>query len=105
MPTNPKTKEKVTWKEFFHQWKVGMENITPYQQCITTQFGQIISLIGVVWGIIFSIRLGYWWMALILVGGVIVLGVQMLGNWQKKMILKNLERITMEAENGIAEFS
>lgn len=102
---NKNKKEWVELKEFFHQWKVGMQNISPLQQCISIQFGQVVSLIGVVWGIIFSIRLAYWWMAVILVGGVIILAVQMLGNWQKKMILKNLDKITMEVENGHAEFS
>lgn len=91
---NTKKKEWVELKEFFKQWKQGMQNITPYQQCLTIQFGHIITLIGIVWGIIFSIRIGYWWMGVILVGGMIVLAVQYLGNWQKKMILKNLEDLT-----------
>ena len=107
MPTNPKTGEKVTWKEFFRRWKKGMQEVTPLQQCVSTMFGQIVSLIGVVWGIIFSIRLGYWWMMVILIGGLIVLGVQMLGNWQRKAILQNMEDMmkiaesnTQEVENG-----
>lgn len=98
MPINPKTKEKVTWKEFFHQWKEGMRNITPLQQCITIQFGQLISAIGVVWGIIFSFNLEYWWMMVVLFGGLIILGVQYLGNWQKKVLLKEMDRMMKEAQ-------
>ena len=104
--TNPKTGEKVTLRQFFQQWKKGLEEITPLQQTITVQFGQIISAIGIIWGIIFSIRLGYWWMALILVGGMVVLAVQYLGNWQKKMILKKMDEVYLnietEVENGPA---
>lgn len=100
MPTKP-TGEYVTWKEFIQEWKKGMEEITPLQQCITTQFGQIISAIGVIWGIIFSFRLGYYWMMVILFGGFIVLAVQYLGNWQKKQILKQME----EAMNNAVEVS
>ena len=99
MPIHPKTKERVTWKEFFKQWKEGMEKVTPYQQTVITQLGQIVSFIGVVWGIVFSIRLGYYWMMLILIGGLIVLGVQMLGNWQKKQILKQLFKMEKEVSN------
>ena len=88
-----KTKEWFTLAEFMGQWRKGMQQVTPLQQTITIQFGQIVSLIGVVWGIIFSIRLEYWWMAIILVGGLIILGVQMLGNWQKKLILKQMENL------------
>lgn len=91
MPINSKTKERVTWKEFFSQWKQGCRNISPYQQCLSIQFGQIVSLIGVVWGIIFSIRLEYWWMMVVLIGGLIILGVQILGNWQKKVLLKEMD--------------
>lgn len=98
MIKNIKTGEWVTWREFFKQWKEGMERITPLQQTITTQFGQVISLIGVFWGIIFSIRIGYWWMGIILVGGLIVLGVQMLGTWQKKQILSRIESVSSGKE-------
>ena len=93
-----KTKEWVTIKEFFKQWKQGLQNITPLQQCVTVQFGHIISGVGIIWGIVFSIILGYWWMAIILIGGLIVLGVQYLGNWQKKMILKQIEGAMKVAE-------
>jgi hypothetical protein len=98
IPTKPKTGEKVSWKQFFHEWKEGMKNVTPLQQCVAMQFGQIVTLIGIIWGIIFSIILGYWWMGVILLGGLIVLAVQMLANWQKKVILKQMELIMKESE-------
>lgn len=95
---NRKKREWVEIKDFLRQWKEGMRNITPLQQTITIQFGHIISGIGVIWGIIFSIRLGYYWMMGILLGGLIVLSVQYLGNWQKKMILKQIEDMSKSIE-------
>lgn len=75
-----------------------MEKVSPLQQAVITQWGFIISTIGVVWGIVFSIRIGYKWMAIILIGGLIVVSMQFLGNWQRKEILKR-----MEAAYNIAE--
>lgn len=97
--TKPTTGEKVTIKEFLRQWREGMRNVTPLQQTTATQFGQFVTLVGVIWGIIFSIRLAYWWMMVILIGGMIVLGVQMLGNWQRKVLLKQMDEIMEEADN------
>lgn len=97
--TKPSTGEKVTVKEFFKQWKEGMNKVTPLQQTYSQIFGQIISFIGVVWGIIFSIRLSYWWMMTILIGGVIVLMTQLLGTWQKLMILKMMDKVMKESES------
>lgn len=95
--THPKTGEKVTLREFFRQWKKGMQEVTPLQQCMTIQFGHIVTFIGIIWGVIFSIRIGYWWMAVILLGSLIVLGVQYLGNWQKKNILKQMDKLMKNA--------
>lgn len=97
-PIKPTTGEKYSWKEFFKEWKKGMQEVTPLQQAVTVQLGQLISAIGVIWGIIFSIRIGYWWMGVILVGGLIVLGVQYLGNWQKKVILKQMDLAIKSAD-------
>ena len=90
MPTL-KDGTKVSWRELWKRFKKGMQEVTPYQQATSTQLGQIVSAIGVVWGIIFSIRLDYWWMMIILIGGLIILSAQYLGNWQKKIILKQVE--------------
>jgi hypothetical protein len=100
---NRKKKEWVELKEFWKQWKEGMERVTPLQQTYTALFGQVISGIGVIWGIIFSIRLSYWWMMIILIGGLIVLSTQLLGTWQKKQILKRMEDTfkLAEVENGL----
>ena len=97
MPTL-KSGEKITWKELGSRWKLGMQKVTPLQQCLITQWAQIVSGAGVIWGIVFSIRLAYWWMMVILIGGLILVGVQFLGNWQKKMILKKMDEVMKQAE-------
>lgn len=100
MPYKRKTGENKTWKQFFLEWKKGMENVTPLQQANITQWGLIISTIGVIWGIIFAIRIGYTWMAIILVGGLVVVSMQFLGNWQKKQILKRMEEAYQIADGN-----
>ena len=104
MPVHPKTKERVSWKEFFRQWKDGMNRITPLQQCIIIQFGQLISLVGVIWGIVFSVIIGYYWMMVILIGALIVVGTQLLGNWQKKFILKQIDAAMKQADEVQSPF-
>lgn len=85
------TGEWKTIREFLSEVKEGMEKVTPLQQTIVTLWGIFISIIGIVWGIIFSIGIGYKWMALILVGGLIVAIFQFLGNWQRKQVLDRME--------------
>lgn len=102
MPTL-KSGEKISWKELGSRWKIGMQKVTPLQQSMITQWGQIVSGAGVIWGIVFSIRLAYWWMMVILIGGLILVGVQYLGNWQKKMILKKMDEVMKQAEKEVKE--
>lgn len=87
-----RTGEKITIKEFFHRWKVGMQQVTPYQQCLVNQFGYITVFIGIIWGIIFSLYLKQWWLSIILIGSAIVSSTSFLTNWQKKCILKQIEK-------------
>jgi len=106
MPTL-KTGEKITWKELWNRWKSGMEKITPLQQCLIIQFGQITTIIGTLWGLIFSAMMKQYWLTTILVGALIVQGVGYLGNWQKKQILKRVESQLnfMEVnQNGESDF-
>lgn len=100
LPTK-KDGTKVSWKEFFRGWKKGMKEITPLQQSYSTLFGQVVSLFGLLWGIFFSLKIGYLWMMTILIGGVVVLAVQMLGNWQKLVILKQMDDMMKQAEPSV----
>ena len=92
------TGEYFTLKEFFHQWKEGMKNITPLQQTQTNQIGFIIVFIGIIWGIIFAFKTATYWVVVMLVGSSIVVGNAFITNWQKKEILKEIEN--MERKNN-----
>ena len=62
--------------------------MNPLQLNTSTLFGQCVSLFGVIWGIVFSLIIGYYWMMVILIGGLIVLGTQMIGTYQQRKILE-----------------
>ena len=98
MPTIKRTGIKVTWKEFYQRWKKGMEEVTPLQQTQVNQIGFITVFIGIIWGIILSIRLEQYWLSIILSGSMIISGTSFLANWQKKTILKRIDNII---KNGI----
>lgn len=85
---NPKTGEIVTFRQFLSQWKSGIANMNPLQQNTSMLFGQFTSLTGVIWGIVFSLIIGYYWMMVILIGGLIVLGTQMIGTFQARRVMK-----------------
>ena len=90
MITNKKTGEKITWREFGRQWKTGIMNMNPLQQNTSLLFGQFTSMVGVIWGIVFSAVIGYYWMMVVLIGGFIVLGTQILGAMQQRKIFKTM---------------
>lgn len=81
----------VTTKEFIQRWKEGIKNITPIQQIQSLIVGSIIVLIGILWGLIFSIILKQWWLVIILIGSFIVSFWGLYGNWQKLLLLKKVE--------------
>ena len=103
MPINPKTKEKVSWKEFFKQWKKGMEQVTPLQQKTIMGYGYVITLIGIVWGFIFSLMLKQYWLSVILLGGLLVSSIQTLGNFQSKWALARIEKLYQQADIEIKD--
>lgn len=88
----PKTKsgEVISWKEFGSRWKRGIQAVTPLQQTGVMLFGYIISLIGIIWGIVFAIYFKFWWLSVILLGSVIVTGTQLLGSYQRYLALKKM---------------
>lgn len=102
MPTIKRTGEKVTWKEAYKRFKKGAEEVTPLQQTQVNQIGYITIFIGVIWGIIYSIILKQWWLSIILTGSLVISSTSFLANWQKKTILKRIEKSMkqMEIENG-----
>ena len=94
-----KTGEEITWKEFFHRWKLGIEGITPAQQVMgQLQSSYIISL-GLGFGIFFSaISLDtLWWLLIILIGAFYNNVIQILALNQKRKQIKQFENMYNQA--------
>ena len=95
---------KLGFKRFFQVWGRGIEGITPYQQAKTELKGQVIILVGTVWGIVYmgivSSKDHTWWIFVMLIGGLIVLLASMAGTYQKYVRLKAQEKLIREAMRG-----
>jgi hypothetical protein len=83
---------KLTASEFFSRWGEGIKQITPYQKLKFQLRGTFLILIGLICGLIISIK-NYktlWWVAIILLGALIVNGIQYFALRQQKSLLKRL---------------
>ena len=102
----PKTKsgEIISWKEYFKRWKVGIDNITPYQKVRSEVSGSRITLAGFIVALIAVIiqreRIGLlaYGLILIFLGSVITTYLRYASLKQQMKLLKNFEK---EVENGI----
>ena len=88
----PKDKlgNQLTWKEYMDRWKEGMKAINPYQIVVQQLIGMKIIILGLSCGIIvslFNIK-QFWWLLIILLGGMYVNITQYLATWQKKKALE-----------------
>ncbi len=103
----PKDKEgnKLTWKEYMKRWKSGIEAITPLQQTKTSLRGQLLVLIGVLWGLYIVWQLpDFKWMFLILIGSLVLTVVGYISLWQKYWALERVDtamKEMMEAQEEI----
>jgi len=55
MPKVKRTGEIVTWKEWFHLWKLGITNLTPQQRTSNERNATVISLVGFIASLIVMI--------------------------------------------------
>ena len=88
-----KTGEKITWNEFFKRWKQGIAEITPAQNLRASITGTWITISGIILGIIAS-AINYkntWWVVIILVGALIITGLQLITMKQKLKIFEMME--------------
>ncbi len=94
---------KLTRKEFFERWKIGIQSVTPLQQIRIQIRSTKISLIGVVGGIGISIYKfeQLWWVLLILLGVLGVTSMQLIGMIQKRNILENIEKLNKEVNDNV----
>jgi hypothetical protein len=81
-------------EEFVHRFKMGLDGITPLQKIKSQINGTRIMLIGLVLGLVMSLIAykNFWWVAIILLGGIINTGIQYLSLVQQKNMLENIEK-------------
>lgn len=102
-----KTGEQISWKEFFHRWKMGIEGITPYQQVMGQLQSSYIITFGLGFGIFFSVISisNLWWLLIILVGAYYNNIIQILVLNQKRKQIKQFDeqyfKSIMEVENNV----
>jgi hypothetical protein len=98
---------KLGKKEFMNRLKDGFDSITPTQRAVGELRGIVISLIGMILGIIimaiFRIEHIWFWVEFSLIGGAIITIFQLIGKIQQYRILKKQDKIMEELnkENGI----
>lgn len=80
-------------KQFFSQWRKGIEGVTPLQQVKMQIFSTWIILIGIVGGLIICLFNMYelWWLFLILLGALLNTSTTQLGLMQKKKLLSQFD--------------
>ena len=85
---------KLTPKEFLGRWKQGLQGVTPLQQTQVQIKSTWIMIVGIIAGIVISTIAiqTLWWLLVILVGALGNTSIQLLGLWQKKNILYQLEQ-------------
>lgn len=92
---------ELTFKQFMSRWRIGVEGITALQQSKTQLMGTWITITGIIAGIVINalIRLEnmWWWIEIILVGSLILTGIQFIGTYQKYRIHKRVEKEMKEA--------
>lgn len=100
---------KLGKEEFMKRLNYGFETITPAQRTKGELNGVIISLIGILIGLIVTpiVRLEgiWWWAEIILAGSFIVIAFSLLSTWQKYIGYKKqddlIKKLNEEKENEL----
>jgi hypothetical protein len=88
---------KLTAKEFMERFKAGIEKATPLQQAKAMFPGYFIVLAGIVFGLVTTFLLKTWWLFVILIGSLVISFVQLLGAYQKYLMLKRVDNMFKES--------
>ncbi len=99
--------EELSFKQFMKRWKAGIEGITPLQQAKTTLMGTWIVISGIIggMGVMAIVRPAdiWWWSEIILLGSLIITGIQLLSGVQKYWKFKEQDKIQKEFERQLGE--
>ena len=95
MKWKDKEGKEVSRKEFMERWKKGIASVTPLQQVKSQILFTYITIIGLLCGIVVSIWKfsTLWWLGIILLAGLGNTIVGLVGMYQKKFQLQNIEEI------------
>ena len=86
--------KELTASEFFSRWGEGIKQISPVQKLKYQLRGTFMILVGLTCGLVISI-MSYktlWWVAIVLVGALMVNGISYLSMRQQKVMLDNIDR-------------
>lgn len=102
MPTD-KQGNKLTWREFLKRWKRGIDGVTAMQQVNMQLQSSFIILFGMLLGIIVSAANyeKFWWVIIVLIGGVFNLGISITGLFQKKHQMQYFEDLQFFTNQAI----
>jgi len=89
--------KEVSASEFIQRWKEGIKKITPLQQTNVQLNGTYLVLIGVIIGLYSTFHTKMWWMFIILLGSLVLVGVSWIGMKQKQHALKEMESLIKQA--------
>ena len=107
----PKKKDGtiITWKEFFKEWKKGIDNITPLQKMQNEARGTFITLLGFLVSFVAviymreTIGLLAYGLILIFLGSIMTTGLRWLALKQQLKLLKNLTANSLPDLNEVLE--
>ena len=96
-----KTGERITYAEAYERFKIGMTKVTPLQMAEISNWGYYLVIGGIIFGVISTLITKAWWMAVILIGSLVLTAVGFLGNWQKVKALKTQDDMIKQLESQI----
>jgi hypothetical protein len=89
---------ELGFKRFMKKWGDGINGVTPLQTTVITLIFFIPIIAGLVWGLISTIFMKMYWLALVLAGSLPITLLQIVGTYQKYRKLKEVEKILKELE-------
>ncbi len=91
--------EKLTTKEFIERWGEGIKAVTPLQQTTTQINSTWVMIIGIIGGLIITIKeiKTLWWLTLILAAAFFNTGMSLIGLLQRRKQLKGMDETYEEA--------
>lgn len=104
MKWKDKDGKEVGGKEFMSRWKKGIEGVTPLQQIKVQVQSTWIMILGILLGFVIAVFNYHtlWWLGIILFGALGNTTMQLIGLYQKRIMLQQIEDLKGGIElNGL----